>query len=72
MEATYAEWYGFYEAAVAWWSCSFTADLRTVCAGTARIRGVLADLPHGRLPAADVVASGVPSVGCVGGLGPLI
>lgn len=23
MEASYAEWYGFYEAAVAWWSCSF-------------------------------------------------
>jgi len=23
MEASYPEWYGFYEAAVAWWLCSF-------------------------------------------------
>lgn len=23
MEASYVEWYGFYEAAVAWWSGNF-------------------------------------------------
>lgn len=116
MGASHSEWYGFYQADVAWWACSSphpvfdhhvvrhlamavhaaletrgpghppghmlgeyalherTADLRTVCAGTAaasrRARGSTPLPPAAcRLPPADVVASGALGVGR-GGLGP--